>query len=205
MLSLGWIFCQRIGSFTVDNGGFISLSNRPLTLRLQYLENEGVPTDIDRRLTYSVAEPYLFDLLAYHDSRIRHQPNSINDRLDGQRQMAALAIMRSIVHHFVDRDLRHGPFPLTLTDLHPSNIFVDADWHVKYVVDLEWTCSLPVEMQHPPYWLSGYDLDDLTGQHLVDFNQIGEEFKEEFEREEKLQGPSIRTHILNRAWKVGNF
>ena len=55
MLSLGRIPLTRIGSFTLDNKGVLSLTNRPLTLQLQDLENGGIP-----------------DLLAYHDSRLRY-------------------------------------------------------------------------------------------------------------------------------------
>jgi hypothetical protein len=36
----------------------------------------------------------------------------------------------------------HAHFLYRLTDLHPSNIFVDSDWNIKYVIDLEWACSL---------------------------------------------------------------
>lgn len=33
----------------------------------------------------------------------------------------------------------------TLTDLHQSNIFVDNDWHITAIVDLEWACSRPIK------------------------------------------------------------
>ena len=72
MLSLGRIPLPRIGSFTLDDQGVLSLSNRPLTLRLQDLENEGVPTNIARHDSYTSVEPYMLDLLAYHDSLLRH-------------------------------------------------------------------------------------------------------------------------------------
>jgi hypothetical protein len=42
-----------------------------------------------------------------------------------------------------------------LTDLHGPNIFVDQDWHIKHIIDLEWACSLPIEMLGPPYWMTG--------------------------------------------------
>lgn len=34
-----------------------------------------------------------------------------------------------------------------------SNIFVDEDWHITNIIDLEWTYSAPAEMFVPPYWL----------------------------------------------------
>lgn len=36
-----------------------------------------------------------------------------------------------------------GPFLLQLTGLHASNIFVNNDWNVTRLIDLEWVCSLP--------------------------------------------------------------
>ena len=52
-LSLGRIPQSRIGSFTINDQGKITLSNRPLTCRLHILENEKIPTNIDRKTTYS--------------------------------------------------------------------------------------------------------------------------------------------------------
>lgn len=43
----------------MNNKGFIFLTNRPLTLRLQTFENEGIPVTITRGTTYSSVEPYL--------------------------------------------------------------------------------------------------------------------------------------------------
>ncbi|KAL9607871.1 MAG: hypothetical protein Q9167_007260 [Letrouitia subvulpina] len=137
ILSLDRIPLARIGSFTLDNTGVLSLTNRPLTLRLQDLENGGIPVDITRGNTYTAIEPYILDFLAYHDSRLRHQPNSINDEVDGREQMAAMTGMRAVLHHFIDHDLRHGPFLFTLTDIHQSSIFVDEQWNIKRLIDLE--------------------------------------------------------------------
>jgi hypothetical protein len=150
-LSLNKHPLPRIGSVVFDDQGQITLTNRPLTLRLQSLENEGVPTAIDRKNTYSAIEPYVLDLLACHDQRIYHQPNSIHDQDDGEQQMAALTMMRATLRQFLNPRYRHGPFVFTLTDLHPSNIYVDDNGHVTSLIDLEWACSLPIEFQCPPY------------------------------------------------------
>ena len=150
MLALAKIPLQRIGSFTMDNQGVISLTNRPLRLQLHQLENEGIPTDISRGTTYTSVEPFLLDILACHNSRLRHQLNAVNSEADCQEQMALLSTFRTILPLFVRRDLRSGPFILTLTDIHASNIFVDKEWNIKYLIDLEWACSLPIEMLHPP-------------------------------------------------------
>jgi Phosphotransferase enzyme family len=210
ILALGQSPMPRIGSLTIDNQSVLSLTNRPLTCQLQIMENEGIPTNIDRNLTYSNTDTYLLDLLAYHDNRIRYQPNSIRDEFDGRAQMATLAMMRALLPNFVSRDLRHGPFVFSLTDLHQSNILVDSDWHIKCLIDLEWACSLPIEMQHPPYWLTGRAVDELQkGQHLTAFTRLHEEFIDAFEKEERLLSPTkhgtlYRTNIMT-GWKIGNF
>lgn len=142
MLSLAQSPLPRIGSLTIDKHDVLCLINRPLTLRLQHLENEGIPTNIDRSLTYSTTNAYLLDLLLCHDSRIRDQPNSIREQFDGQAQLSTLTAMRALIPQFANRDLRHGPFVLTLTDLHQSNIFVDNEWHIKYLIDPEWASGL---------------------------------------------------------------
>ncbi|KAG0153896.1 hypothetical protein PDIDSM_1275 [Penicillium digitatum] len=176
MLSLSRVPLPRIGSWTLDSNGALRLSNRPLTLRLHQLENGGISTNIGRSLTYSAAEAYYLDLLSCHDSRIRNQPNSVSDADDGRAQMARLTMMKALIPHFSKREHREGPFFYRLTDLHPSNIFVDSQWNVKFVIDLEWACSLPAETLHPPYWLTGRSVDELTGEHLEEFREAYEEF-----------------------------
>ncbi|PYI11224.1 hypothetical protein BO78DRAFT_303496 [Aspergillus sclerotiicarbonarius CBS 121057] len=210
ILSLAQVPFTQIGSLTLDNNGVIKLANRPLTLRLQHLENESIPTNIARDLTYSTTDAYLLDLLACHDSRLRHSPNSVRDEYDGQAQLSILTIMRALLPQFMDRDLRRGPFVLTLTDLHQSNIFVDSDWNIKYLVDLEWTCSRPAEMLHPPYWLTGRGVDQLEGEHLDTFSDIHSEFMDAFEEEESILSPKggrafNLTHMFRNGWKTGNF
>lgn len=170
----------RIGSFTIDNAGFISLSNRPLTLRLQALENEGIPTNIRRLQTFESTEYYALDLLAYHDNRLLHQPNSMNGEMDGRRQMSVIRLMRSTLPQFINFKTRHGPFVFGLPDFHTSNIFVDKEWHVTSLIDLEWACSHPLEMLRPPYWLTGQNLDRLDGDHFETFSTVQEEFMAEF-------------------------
>lgn len=210
ILSLGRVPLPRIGSFTMDDKGVLNLTNRPLSLRLHQLENEGIPTNIDRSTTYTAVEPYLLDLLAYHDSRLIHQPNSINDESDCRGQMAALIGMRSVFHHFINHDLRRGPFFFTLTDTHQSNIFVDDNWRIKYLIDLEWACSLPAEMQRFPYWLTSQSIDALLGENLSVFNKVREEFMEAFEGEERAllplsDGIPARTLMMKNIWDTRKF
>jgi hypothetical protein len=214
MLILGNIPLPRIGSFTMDDDGVISLTNRPLRFQLHQLENEGIPTDIDRDMTYITTESYLFDVLACHDSHLVHQLNAVNDEDDCRSQMAALATMRAVLPRFIRQDLRRGPFLFSLTDLHQSNIFVDDEWNVKYLVDLEWACSLPIEMRHPPYWLTSQTVDGLVREQLTLFGEIYKEFLDVFACEEAVllpdtqneqEEPLPHTRTMKRGWENGNF
>lgn len=214
ILALAQTPLPRIGSFTIDDLGVLSLTNRPLTLRLQHLENENIPTNIDRRLTYTTTDTYMSDLLSCHDNRLRHQPNAVNDEDDGRAQMAALTTMRPILAHFTDRKLREGPFILSLTDLHQSNIFVDRDWNITRIVDLEWTCSRPMEMVHPPHWITNRAVDQLKDAAEYNlFEAAHGEFLDALETEER----SIRSdsgketdvpflsQIMREGWRTGKF
>jgi len=207
ILSLDRFTFPRIGSLTIDDHGVLSLTNRPLTCTVQQLENLGIPTDIPRDLTYSTVDAYLSDILAYHDNRIRYMPNSMHNTLDGQEQLSALTIMRALLRHFTNRDLRHGPFVLTLTDIHQSNIFVDSNWHITAMIDLEWACARPIEMQHPPYWLTSCSLDGLDGKHLEAYSSVHSEFLEAFETEERSlgKGDIPSTRLMRKGWELGSY
>lgn len=207
ILSLSHIPLPRIGSLTLNNDGLTSLTNRPLTLRLQTFENEGIPT-IPRDSTYPAVESYVLDLLQCHDNRIYHQPNAIHDLHDGQEQLAALTMMRGLLHQFTISSAPLGPFVLTLTDLHPSNIFVDEDWHITSLIDLEWACVFPVELQTPPYWLTGRSVDDIEhGPNLQTFDTIINEYMDVFEKEEISRQNSSISHskVMRNRWKKGSF
>ncbi|TAQ88602.1 hypothetical protein B7494_g3062 [Chlorociboria aeruginascens] len=207
-LSLNKSPLPRIGSLTLNHQGVITLANRPLTLQLQTLENENIPSAISRSSTYSTVDLYLLDLLMCHNNRIHHQPNSIHDQNDGHQQLAALTIMHAILPHFIRRNYRHGPFVFTFTDLHQSNIFVDDKWHITGLIDLEWACSLPIELQGPPYWLSGRAADDIEhGEPLETFGRIVTEYLEAFEQEEKIMvgGALYQTPIMKKCWESGSF
>jgi len=184
MLSLSRESLPRIRSLTIDGDGVVSLTNRPLGCPLQRMENDGASSEIPRDLTYSTADTYYSDILSCHSQRIRYVPNSINDTDDGQLQLGILALMRSVSAHFTDCNLRGGPFVLMLIDTHQSNIFVDIDWNITAIIDLEWACVRPLEMLQPPSWLSGKDVDELTSERLATYDTLRQEFMRAFEREE---------------------
>jgi hypothetical protein len=94
-----------------------------------------------------------------------------------------------------------------LTDMHQSNIFVNSDWHITAIIDLEWACILPIEMQHPPYWLTGTSIDRLVREELEAFTSVHSEFMAAFEREERSFGNDDipHTQIMRKGWEIGNF
>ncbi|KAF1953794.1 hypothetical protein CC80DRAFT_450310, partial [Byssothecium circinans] len=167
----------------------------------------GVPTNIARDQTYLTADEYLLDLLACHDNRIQYHPNSVLHESDGESQLSALTIMRSIVRHFASRDFNHGPFVLTLTDLYHTNIFVDSEWHITKIIDLEWACVRPAEMLRPPHWLTDRDVDDINGEDLEEYCTELDEFMEIFEAEENRFADTGMSYanLLRNIWKNGKF
>lgn len=207
MLSLNRVPFSNIGSLTITDDGVLTFTNRPLTCTIHQLENLGIETDIPRDLTYSNVDTYLLDTLAYHDNRIRHMPNSINNLSDGKEQLAALTLMRSLLKNFTRRDLRNGPFVLMPTDIHQSNIFVDSDWNITTMIDLEWACARPVQMQHAPYWLTSCSLDCLDGDSLKEYEIIHSEFLDAFEEQERLSGSKCTPYadIMRESWEAGSY
>ncbi|PYI28058.1 hypothetical protein BP00DRAFT_459711 [Aspergillus indologenus CBS 114.80] len=201
----------KIGSFIIDPKGYLVLANRPLSMEIQQLENEHIPTGIPRDYTYSTVDSYVTDILDYHDSRFRHQPNAINDLGDCVFQLASLAGMRTVSKSIFQKGLRRGPFVFSLTDLHQSNIFVDTDWNVTCLVDLEWACALPVEMVRPPYWLTNMGVDELVAS---EYDPVRTEFMDALVAEEKAiavtarhsnNSPPLLSEIMQKAWATGTF
>ncbi|EEP82907.1 predicted protein [Uncinocarpus reesii 1704] len=184
MISLAKVPQPRIGSWTINNDGRISLTNRPMFCHLNILENWYIPTDIPRNMTYTSADSFYLDLLAGHDNRLQHQANAAFNDDDARGQAADILLMRALLHKFTDRRLRDGPFVMQLTDMHCSNILVDKDWNIKHVIDLEWACSLPLETLLPPFWLTEEAIDTLTGDKYEKFKTQYERFVEVFEEEE---------------------
>ncbi|CAM1501698.1 Fc.00g036820.m01.CDS01 [Cosmosporella sp. VM-42] len=205
MLRLAKIPLPKIGSWTMDDRGDLKLTNRPLTLLLHQLENAEISTEIPRDRTYTSVEPYLLDLIACHDNRIRYQPNSIHNEGDGESQLAALTAMRAVLPKFTDRQFREGPFVYSLTDLHRGNIFVDDDWNITNITDLEGACSRPIEMLGPPDWLSGRTLEDI-GFHLDEYASLHDEFVDVLEKEELAQYESnTNATIMRASWSTGKY
>lgn len=202
MLDLMSIEHDRIGSFTINDKGELSLSNRPLSVRLPLLAAEGISVPIPRNRTYTTTDMYMHDLLRCHDAKFIQQPNAARHKFDAKAQMAMLTIMRALVSTFCTEDYRHGPFVCVWTDAHAGNIFVDDRYNITHLPDLEWIHTLPRDAFHPPYWLSGYALDELNGEKQKVFDEMCCEFLKEFEKEDEsssgLAGLQTQTmkHVL---------
>lgn len=195
----------KIGSFTIDNDGFLRLENRPLAAESTIVENEETPLDIPRDRVYSTVDSYVNGLLSVHDSYLRYQPNSLACVADCVTQMSALSMMRALSARFFEPSLNHGPFYLNLTDLHASNILVDNDWNIKYLIDLEWAIAQPLEFMQPPYWLTGETVDEISPDK---YSERYKEFVEMLkEQEHKIQPfHSVQcSSVIKRAWDTGAF
>ncbi|KAM3531623.1 hypothetical protein NHJ13051_000688 [Beauveria bassiana] len=171
------------------------------------VENAGIPSEIPRQRTYLEVESYLSDLLSLQDAKLRHQPNSMENYEDGQRQMAALTGLRATMHLFLNPKYRQGPFYLTLSDLHPNNIFVDEKWNIKTIIDLEWASTSPVEMQTPPYWLTSRTVDGFKeASHFQEYSETLEEYLAAYEDEElKRNGSLWQADMQRQTWQKGSF
>jgi hypothetical protein len=167
--------------------------------------------DILRNRTYSTAEPYFSDLVACHDNRVLRQdiPDFMREGLSHDREVypSAVIMMKCLSRRFAMRDLRYGPFVLMFTDLQPSDIFVDSNWNVTSIVDLEWVCARPIEMLHPPYWVvnCSFDFVDFKGENLEDYSPPHGEFTGEFEAEERFLrgGVSPYSEIMGKGYSLG--
>ncbi|KAK2807024.1 hypothetical protein FQN50_005598 [Emmonsiellopsis sp. PD_5] len=213
LLSITRTKLPRIGSFLIDNGGYLQLGNRPLSVEIPDLENEQIPTDIPRDYTYSAVESYVMDILRFHDNRILHQPNAVNDVVDYASQVAALAIMRAALPSFSNSSLRRGPFVMSLTDFNQSNIIVDERWNITCLLDLEWICSQPIEMSQVPIWLTCQAVDEIA-RKPEEYGQVRQELVEILAEEEKLlsgtplqeqDGQHRLSAIMKQGWANGTF
>lgn len=208
LLSLTRIPLPLIASFVIDSDGYLQLTNRPLSLEIQDLENDSIPTDMSRSYTYSTVESYVVDLLRLHHSRLRNQPNAINGMSDYIYQASALTAMQATFPSFFTREFCRGPFTFTFTDLHQSNIFVDDDWHITSLVDLEWACSRPIEMIRTPTWLTNKAVDEIA-EDAAEYDTVRTEFIDILASQEKSlalssQGPSL-SEVMDRSWRSGTF
>jgi hypothetical protein len=91
--------------------------------------------------------------------------------------------MRTIAHHHFDHTLNHGPFFFCLTDGHASNILVDKDEKIAYMLELGYGAFLPADFViQTPSWLTNQAVDVID---TALFESRRTEFKDIFQEEEK--------------------
>ncbi|KAJ5811378.1 hypothetical protein N7474_007679 [Penicillium riverlandense] len=208
-LNITRVPAPRIGSFIIDKDGYLRLANRPLSVEIEVLENEMIPTDMPRDYTYSTVDSYVLDILGIHDNRFRYQPNAVNHMGDLVYQLSVLTAMRTLSRSIFNRAFCRGPFVFNFTDCHRSNILVDEEWHITSLIDLEWTCTQPIEMFQPPYWLTSDHVDTIV---LEEYDTIRHEFMDVLKTEEQAFTTSNRgtsqlqlSEIMEQSWESGAF
>jgi hypothetical protein len=182
-LSLASKAQPRIGSLRFNDDGSTTLTNRPLFCTHSILESEGAPRALNG--TYTTNVSFINDMLRFCEEAFSAQSNAVNDEEDCYLQMFHLMLLRRLKPHFV----RHsgGPFVLQFTDFHASNIFVDDQWNIIALIDLEFVCALPLGMMSMPHWLLVDAIDDVC-QNIDAFHKMHEIFIEIFLEQERSMG-----------------
>ncbi|RMZ85019.1 hypothetical protein DV738_g273, partial [Chaetothyriales sp. CBS 135597] len=206
MLNLSLVPLPRIGSWTMDNNGSISLTNRPFHDLTAFWNRHHIPLGMPRDLTYSSAQSYIQDLLAYQDARMQHQANSILNRDDGIYQLSALVGLCATIPRLFNTSLSRGRFVMNFTDLHQSNMFVDNDWNITRIIDLEFAYSCPAELVHVPHWLSGRGVDELDGPEQEELKTLYDQFVDTVaEQEIASQQNHTLSQRLREDWTSGRI
>lgn len=137
---------------------------------------------------------------------MQHQPNSVLDRDDGISQLSALVGLRAILPRHFNIHQNHEQFVMNFTDLHQSNIFVDENWNITRVIDLEFAYSCPIELVQVPHWLSGRGVDQLYGPHLEEFQILHDQFVDVVAgRERAKQQNDALSQRLREDWSSGRI
>lgn len=207
MLTLARVPLPCIGTFRIDNYGYLRLDNRTLSVQSTMQENEGIPVNGHRRQIFTSVKDFVLRHVDDFSNRLLHQPNGIDNQHDAYNQMASLAGATALFPHLFRKEFNNGPFVFALTDLHRSNILVDHEWNITCIIDLEFACSWPVEFVQPPFWLGGECMDQVT---IKSFAAKHAEFIGHVEREEALLPSTTRSQeplsaIMRQGWTLGTF
>jgi hypothetical protein len=88
-----------------------------------------------------------------------------------------------------------------------ATYFVDEDWNIMRIIDLEWACSRPWQMQNVPYWLTSQGLDTIDDEALEAYQVTFDEFihaVKEVERSVSVPAQPL-SHIFQSSWLSGKF
>ena len=181
MLSLAKKRQPCIGSLRFNNDLSITLANRPLLCTSSILESDCAPRVLDK--AYKTCGHFMDDMLKFREEAFSAQPNAVNGEEDCHLQMLHITMLRLLKSQFVDSH-SGGPFVLQLTDLHSSNVFVDDDWNIVGIIDLEFMCALPPSMINVPYWLTVDNIDDIA-ENMEAYNKMHKSFLDVLQGEEQ--------------------
>lgn len=97
---------------------------------------------------------------------------------------------------YLDWTLRHGPFYMQLTDLHPGNFLVDDQWNIASLVDLEWVCARPPQMFDIPSWITSRSLDEICSPaYKAEYAAEREKFMAAFNEAERDMSCKLSTYL----------
>ena len=190
---------SRIGSLKFNGDNSITLANRPLLCTSSILESEGAPKILDK--SYKTCGHFIDDMLKFREESFSTQPNAVNNEEDCHLQMLHITMLRLLKSQFVDSH-SEGPFVLQLTDLHSSNIFVDDDWNIVAIIDLEFMCALPPSMANVPYWLVVDNIDDIAD-NMDAYSKMHKTFLDVLQSEEQATslGNEVRVaSAIQQSW-----
>ncbi|KAI1839734.1 hypothetical protein JX266_014054 [Neoarthrinium moseri] len=171
---------------------------------MMLFENSGTPRTIHPRQLYQSTDSFASDMLTLYDAHLVHDPHAVRNAEDARERMAIRALLRTVMHYFISKDRRDGPYLLQLTDFHQSNIFVDDDWNITCLIDLEWICALPVDMLSVPYWLTGCSIDSIVDDEYRIFDETRQAFLAIMDEEAKLIPAKHNINItstMRHAWE----
>ncbi|KAF5132960.1 hypothetical protein E5D57_003582 [Metarhizium anisopliae] len=171
---------------------------------MMIFENSGTPRTIQPHQLYRSTDSFASDLLTLYDNHLLHDPHAVRHGDDARERMTIRTLLRTIMHCFILPDRRNGPFLLQLTDFHQSNIFVDDDWNITCLIDLEWICALPVEMLSVPYWLTNCSIDGIIDEEYGAFDEVRQAFlaiMDEENRSVRMEHDIDITSTMRDVWE----
>ncbi|PFH59375.1 hypothetical protein XA68_12460 [Ophiocordyceps unilateralis] len=191
MLSLARLPQPRIGSFRFDTSdATISLSNRPLTCTMMLFGNSATPRTIQPRQFYQSTDSFASDMLTLHDTHLLHDLH---------------AGTASNSHALLHLNRWTGwTLPSAVDGLSSEQYFVDDDWNMTCLIDLEWICVLPVDMLSVSYWLTDCSIDSIIDDEYAIFDQARQAFLAIMDEEARLISTEHDVDITSRmryAWE----
>ncbi|KAF2220301.1 hypothetical protein BDZ85DRAFT_275887 [Elsinoe ampelina] len=204
MASLARIPQPRIGSFRFDRErGTVSLTNRPMNVAVMVTESAGSPRVIQTGQTYGDPLTFASDMLSVFDNFLLHEPLSVLNPTDARDRLTARVMLRALLHTFIPLERRYGPYLVQPTDLNAGNLFVDDDWNVTCMVDLEWINALPAEALSVNPWMTPTPFDMITDEyeHYEAERNKFLAILAEIECEKRLEHNINLVRTMEQSWK----